>query len=112
MESEILAFIFSPLRLIMIVLFLAIVYYLYFIENKYEKALKKLKSNPDNHDYYNEVIRIGREHMQYKRQQHVGLAGSVNPDVPLEELREEAYRLYGDDQIKADIYRIVGRTYL
>jgi hypothetical protein len=112
MESEILAIIFNPLRLIMIGLFLLLIYYLYFVQNKYEKALNQLKSDPDNHDYYNDVMQIGREHMEYKRQQYIGMNGSIKPDVPLEELREEAYRLYSDDQIKADIYRVVGRTYL
>lgn len=111
MELEILAFIFNPLRLIIIALFLAIVYYVFLIENNYEKALKNLKRDPDNHDLYVAVMQIGREHMLYKRQQHVGHMAAINPDIPRDELVEESYRLYNDDQIKADIYRVVGRSY-
>ena len=111
MESMLLAFIFHPLRLLIVGLLVVLVWYLFFIENKYEKALQRLKNNPNNHAYFNEVMRIGREHMHYKRQQHVGHAGAIDPDMPREELMEEAYRLYGDDQIKADIYRVVGRSY-
>jgi len=111
MEDLIISTILNPWRLLIIVLFVVILYYLGFIQNKYEKALHKLKSDPTNHDYFNEVMRIGREHMYHKRRQHIGYMQSIEPDTPREELVEEAYRLYGDDQIKADIYRVVGRSY-
>jgi hypothetical protein len=111
METDILAILFNPLRLLLIALVLAIFSYLLFVENKYEKALKNLKNDPDNHDLYVAVMRIGREHMQYKRQQHVGQMSTIHPDTPREELVEESYHLYNDKQIKEDIYRVVGRTY-
>ncbi len=111
METDILAMLFDPLRVVFIGLVLVIFVYLFLLENKYDKALKTLKNDPDNHDLYLEVMRLGRAHMIYKRKQHIGQMTALHPDTPREELAEEAYRLYGDEQIKDDIYRVVGRTY-
>jgi hypothetical protein len=99
------------LLFLIIGLFVFIVIYLAFVGNKYDQALKRLKEDPDNRELYLGVIRIGQEHMYYKRQRHIAHMQSVHPDTLRELFVIEAEMRYGNDRIKEDIYRVVGKTY-
>jgi hypothetical protein len=96
---------------IVVGLFLLIVHLTSQHENKYTQALERLKQSPDNRTLYFEVLELGRQHMENKRQQFVGHMMANRPGIDREDFVKEAYRLYNDHTIHEDIYRVVGRKY-